>query len=149
MMMYRVAIYIAIVSALVGAVGGVMEMNIANGDANWFPATNVHPIENKSIFTADQIAAMQPEQTFDEDKSLFSDVGSFIASMSSLLSIMWSMATGVFMVYPALDNVLRIDDGNGNNLFSPFLFLIQIGIWAIYAVGVAQIWRNANYKYNY
>lgn len=147
MMMYRVAIFFAIISALTGAVGGVMEMNEANGDANWFAGTNLHPIENNSIFSDEQIASMQNQNVLSEDTS--SEAGSYSFSTLMALQILWSMGKGVFMIYPELDKVLRVDDGNGNNLFAPFLAVLQVGIWAIYAVGVAQVLRNANYRYNY
>lgn len=147
MMMYRMALYFAIISALTGAIGGVMEMNIANGDTNWFPATNIHPIDNNTIFTDDQIQSMQDQNAISEDAS--TDSGSYNFGILGIIQIMWSMGKGVLMIYPELNKVLYIDDGNGNNAFQPFLFLIQIGIWAIYLVGIAQVYRNANYKYNY
>lgn len=147
MMMYRLALYFAIISALTGAVGGVMEMNIANGDVNWFPATNIHPIDNNTIFTDDQVESMQNQNVINEDSS--TETGSYSFGILSAMQLLWSMGKGVFLIYPELDKVLRVDDGSGNNLFSPFLLLIQIGIWAIYAVGVAQVLRNANYRYNY
>jgi len=147
MMMYRVALFFAIVSALTGAIGGVMEMNVANGDANWFSGTNIHPIDNNTIFTDDQIESMQNQAVISEDSA--TDTGSYSFGALSALQLIWSMGKGVLMIYPELNKVMFIDDGNGNNAFQPFLFIIQIGIWAIYAIGVAQVLRNSNYRYNY
>lgn len=182
MMMYRLALYFAIVSSLVGAVGGVMELddpdfnnpnyyvyengtvhyapgnewyNDNNTGTHWFSGSNIHPIENNTIFTQEQIDAMQNQNVISEGSS--TESGSYSFGVLSAMQILWSMGSGVLMIYPELDKVLRVEEiryaADGQpyvvNLFQPFLVLIQIGIWAIYAVGIAQVLRNSNYRYNY
>jgi hypothetical protein len=151
MMMYRIAMFFAIIGALAGAMGGIMDYEVAHGGSSWFPGADMHKINNSTIFSQEQIESMQAQGSVSSTYSTSSS--SYDFSIISLMGVVWSMGTGIVCIEPQLEKVFVVNDpyaitGTSTNLFSPFLWCIQIGIWCIYAIGVTQVWRNQNYRYN-
>lgn len=147
MMMYRVAVFFAIICGLSGAINSVMDYNVAHGEQNWFrETTNTHQLDNTSLFTQDQIDAMRESSASGGSST---DSGSYGFGITSLLSVMWGMGTGILYIEPKLEDIFVVTDPDtGANLFLPFLWVFQIGIWCIYVIGITQVWRNSNYRYN-
>lgn len=159
MMMYRIAVFFAILGGMCGAIGGVMDYSVNHGGHTWFPGANVHPISNSTMLSQDQIDAMQRQSMVSQSTSTSS--GSYDFSIISLLGVGYSMGKGVLIIEPELEKVFNVYDKTAMayykthpgstpppNLFGGFLWVLQLGIWCIYLIGVTQIWRNQNYRYN-
>lgn len=151
MMMYRFAMFFALLSGFAGMIGWVMDYNVAHDGVNWFPGANVHPIDNSTMFSDQQIKSMQTQSTVTSSDT--TSQGSYDFSVFSLVSLCWSIGSGVLLIEPQMEKVFTVFDNKNDpthtkNLFSGFLWAFQLGIWCIYAVGITQIWRNQNYRYN-
>ena len=144
MQAFRFMVFFAIISALAGAVSGVMDYTVAHGGTNWFPGADTHTLDNRTFVSQDQIDSM------DYTEGDLTDVGSDSRSFS-MIGLGISIIKGIFWIAPELNDILKVEDPDnpGNNLFWPFIAVIQLGIWCIYAIGGIQVWRNSNYKYNY
>jgi len=130
MRMFDIMLFLALLGAVSGAVDGLM---LSTTD-NWFSEYTTPDMSTVDIDTDDRF----------NSQSLVSDDDEKVPSVG------WSMVigavTGIFAITFVIGNIFYVPNATGGNMLAPFLVVIQVGIWIIYAWGIMQFISGKSIK---
>jgi hypothetical protein len=134
MQAFRIAVFLAIIGALVGAVDSTM----AAAEHPWWPGTGNTTIDPNatSNITSEQVDGMDVS----EDSS--TAIGSTIQELT-IIGVGTSMLKGIFSMGGVIDSMLFGGaDSDVRTAFQPFLYILTVGVDCIYMMALLQIWRK-------
>jgi hypothetical protein len=133
MMAFKIALYLLILGAVMGAVGGAMSYT----STNWFPGTNFNTVANTSSISQSQLSSLNPSEND------ISDVGGVVKTLS-IGSVVWSALSGILYIEPIIAHTIVVPDPSDpkKNLFEPFAMIIQAGIYLMYGIGLYQCYSK-------
>lgn len=142
---YQFAMYLALVGCIIGAIDYSMAYTVTP----WFPGTNVSAVNDTTKNVVPQNIRDEAANQVDNDQQ---DGG--IARAFSIGRLAWSIFNGVFNVQSIILKTINVPDpldplNPDGNLFKPFAFVIQLGIWVTYLIGGLQYWNKMMLKYAY
>lgn len=146
MMAFRIAVFFALFCALTGVIQGVMTSEYT--DTPWFPGATYPGVDSNAVIDKNNITegtnAMVP------GSDMLTDSGSAIKQIS-VFRVMWDALKNVFYIRPMIADALYIPSPEDKtvNLFDPFSWIVQIGIYLIYAMGMYQAYSKVQMKYAY
>lgn len=138
MQAFRIAVFLALVGAMTGAINATMDLNDGSGD--WF-----HGSTSGQNFTK----GMTAEQAAEYAEALRTSSDTGVSDISTLTQDISVVSVGISMMDGILDFGGMVDEmffGNTESevrsAFAPFLSMLTIGVDAIYAIAIIQLWRK-------
>jgi len=138
MQAYRIAVFLALLGAMTGAINSTMALG--DGSDDWFSGSSAG--QNLTIGMTAEQAAEFAEAMQSSGNSGVSDVSTLTQDIS-VVSVGISMLSGVLNLGGAVDEIFF---GNTQSeirsAFAPFLTILSVGADAIYAMALIQLWRK-------
>lgn len=141
---YEFAVYLGILGMIVGGISVAMSYT----DHNWFPS-----VDAAHEATITQTGHVTTSDMQNQSNSLLpsTDISDATTTQKTVTAgtVIWKMITGIFYVKAIIDDTIKVPDPNdpSKNLFSYFSDAIQIGIYAVYGIGILQYWSKFSVKY--
>jgi hypothetical protein len=144
--MFQVSLFLALVGGISGALIGTMEYNVAHGGEDWFHGAGgvVDPrIKDTSFYSSENSSGLNPSE------SDITDTGT-VTKVVTGTTLLWKAMSGVFYIEPQIERAIVVTDPDtGDNLFAPYAWIVQIGIWLIYAIGMWEMYTGKPIKMGY
>lgn len=141
---YEFAVFLGILGMIIGGISVAM----ANTDQNWFPGVNA--AHEASVTQTGQVSLKDMQNQSDAMLPTM-DISDATTTQKTITAgtVIWKMITGIFYVKAIIDDTIKVPDpaDPSKNLFSYFSDIIQIGIYAVYGIGIMQYWSKFSIKY--
>jgi hypothetical protein len=143
MQMFRIAVFLALLSAVQAGVAIAME----HTDTNWFPGVDYqhNGLQDKQVtYTEEETRSLQATG------GDITEVGMLTKSIE-VFGFLFRVIKNVLYIQPMIENTINIPnpDNPSENLFSKFALIIQLGIWCIYGMGFYQMYSKQQLTYGY
>jgi hypothetical protein len=138
MQAYRIAVFLALLGAMTGAINSTMALG--DGSDDWFSGST----SGQNLTTG-----MTAEQAAEFAEAMQNSGGSGVSDVSTLtqdisvVSVGISMLSGVLNLGGAVDEIFFGNtQSEVRSAFAPFLTILSVGADAIYAMALIQLWRK-------